>query len=190
MTNTSVEEEKNKKDWLQLIEFIKRIYGESNAEYVRTNHYLKRNNKSIAQYYNIDSKNVPLSDLLKKQAFLNKVLSSSETKESLQQYTQIYNETNTLIKSLDDSQDNIYIKCNPVDENSNSIIEPTNNSFGSSVSSINSMFDELGNSINPMLLYNNIGLQAFISVLFFAIVYYIGKYMFLDYPKNVISKRI
>ena len=189
MTNTSVEEEKNKKDWLQLIEFIKRIYGESNAEYVRTNHYLKRNNKSIAQYYNIDSKNVPLSDLLKKQVFLNKVLSSSETKESLQQYTQIYNETNTLIKSLDDSQDNIYIKCNPLDDNGN-VIEASNNSIGTNLSSLNSIFDEVGTSLGPDFLYNNIGLQTFISVLFFIIIYYIGKYIFIDYPKNMIAKRV
>ena len=108
--------------------------------------------------------------MLKKQAFLNKVLSSSETKESIEQYTQIYNETNSLMKSLDESQDNIYIKCNPLDDNGN-VIEASNNSVGSNVSSMNSIFDEVGNSFGPNFLYNNIGLQTLISVLFFIIIY-------------------
>ena len=36
MTNASLEETK-KKEWLQLLEFIKRIYGEDKAEFIRTN---------------------------------------------------------------------------------------------------------------------------------------------------------
>ena len=189
MTNALLEEKKKIKEWLQLLEFIKRIYGEDKAEFIRTNDYEKRSNKSVAEYYNINSQNASLSDLLKKQAFLNKVLSSSETKESIEQYTQIYNETNSLMKSLDESQDNIYIKCNPLDDNGN-VIEASNNSVGSNVSSMNSIFDEVGNSFGPNFLYNNIGLQTLISVLFFIIIYYIGKYIFLDYPKSMIAKRV
>jgi hypothetical protein len=189
MTNALLEEKKKIKEWLQLIEFIRRIYGEDKAEFVRTNDYLNRNNKSIAEYYNVGGHNSTLSDLLQKQAFLNKVLSATETKESLAQYTQIYNETNALMKSLDDSPDNIYIKCNPVDDNGN-IIEASNNSIGSNVSSLNSIFDEVGNSFGPNFLYNNIGLQIVISVLFFLIIYYTGKYIFIDYPKNMIARRV
>ena len=177
------------KEWLQLLEFIKRIYGEDKAEFIRTNDYEKRNNKSVADYYNINSQDASLADLLKKQVFLNKVLSSAETKENIEQYTQIYNETNTLMKSLDGSQDNIYIKCNPLDDNGN-VIEASNNSIGTNISSLNSIFDELGNSFGPNFLYNNLGLQTFISVLFFIIVYYIGKYIFIDYPKSMIAKRV
>jgi hypothetical protein len=186
---TDAEEKKKIKEWLQLIEFIRRIYGEDKAEFIRTNNYQKRNNKSVADYYNVGGQNSTLSNLLQKQAFLNKVISASETKDTLAEYTQIYNETNTLMKSLDGSQDNIYIKCNPIDDNGN-VIEASNNSIGSNISSLNSIFDEVGNSIGPNLLYNNIGLQTLISVLFFIIIYYIGKSIFIDYPRSMIAKRV
>lgn len=186
---SDAEEKKKIKEWLQLIEFIRRIYGEDKAEFIRTNNYQKRNNKSVADYYNVGGQNSTLSNLLQKQAFLNKVISASETKDTLAEYTQIYNETNALMKSLDGSQDNIYIKCNPIDDNGN-VIEASNNSIGSNISSLNSIFDEVGNSIGPNLLYNNIGLQTLISVLFFIIIYYIGKYIFIDYPRNMIAKRV
>jgi len=186
---TDAEEKKKIKEWLQLIEFIRRIYGEDKAEFIRTNDYEKRNNKSVAEYYNISGQNLTLSNLLQKQAFLNKVISASETKDTLAHYTQIYNETNTLMKSLDNSQDNIYIKCNPLDDNGN-VIEASNNTIGSNISSLNSIFDEVGNSFGPNFLYNNIGLQTFISVLFFIIVYYIGKTIFIDYPRSMIAKRV
>jgi hypothetical protein len=186
---TDAEEKKKIKEWLQLIEFIRRIYGEDKAEFIRTNDYEKRNNKSVAEYYNISGQNLTLSNLLQKQAFLNKVISASETKDTLAHYTQIYNETNTLMKSLDNSQDNIYIKCNPLDDNGN-VIEASNNTIGSNISSLNSIFDEVGNSFGPNFLYNNIGLQTFISVLFFIIIYYIGKTIFIDYPRSMIAKRV
>jgi hypothetical protein len=186
---TDAEEKKKIKEWLQLIEFIRRIYGEDKAEFIRTNNYEKRNNKSVAEYYNISGQNLTLSNLLQKQAFLNKVISASETKDTLAHYTQIYNETNTLMKSLDDSQDNIYIKCNPLDDNGN-VIEASNNTIGSNISSLNSIFDEVGNSFGPNFLYNNIGLQTFISVLFFIIIYYIGKTIFINYPRSMIAKRV
>jgi hypothetical protein len=186
---TDAEEKKKIKEWLQLIEFIRRIYGEDKAEFIRTNDYEKRNNKSVAEYYNISGQNLTLSNLLQKQAFLNKVISASETKDTLTHYTQIYNETNTLMKSLDNSQDNIYIKCNPLDDNGN-VIEASNNTIGSNISSLNSIFDEVGNSFGPNFLYNNIGLQTFISVLFFIIIYYIGKTIFINYPRSMIAKRV
>jgi hypothetical protein len=186
---TDAEEKKKIKEWLQLIEFIRRIYGEDKAEFIRTNNYEKRNNKSVAEYYNISGQNLTLSNLLQKQAFLNKVISASETKDTLAHYTQIYNETNTLMKSLDNSQDNIYIKCNPLDDNGN-VIEASNNTIGSNISSLNSIFDEVGNSFGPNFLYNNIGLQTFISVLFFIIIYYIGKTIFINYPRSMIAKRV
>jgi hypothetical protein len=193
MTNTllQIEEAKNKQ-WLQLLEFIKRIYGEEKAELIRTNDYLKRNNKSVAEYYNIDnvsSQNISLSQLLRNQDFIRKVLSSSGTEEELTQFTKIYNETNTLMKSLDGSQDNIYIKCNPVDDNGN-VIEATNNSVGTNLSSLNSMLNDLGSGLSPMFLYSSVGLQTFISVLLFIIIYYTGKYIFIDSPNKMIAKRI
>jgi hypothetical protein len=193
MTNTLLEiEEAKNKQWLQLLEFIKRIYGEEKAELIRTNDYLKRNNKSVAEYYNIDnvsSQNISLSQLLRNQDFIRKVLSSSGTEEELTQFTKIYNETNILMKSLDGSQDNIYIKCNPVDDNGN-VIEASNNSVGTNLSSLNSMLNDLGSGLSPMFLYSSVGLQTFISVLLFIIIYYTGKYIFIDSPNKMIAKRI
>jgi hypothetical protein len=193
MTNTLLEiEEAKNKQWLQLLEFIKRIYGEEKAELIRTNDYLKRNNKSVAEYYNIDnvsSQNISLSQLLRNQDFIRKVLSSSGTEEELTQFTKIYNETNILMKSLDGSQDNIYIKCNPVDDNGN-VIEESNNSVGTNLSSLNSMLNDLGSGLSPMFLYSSVGLQTFISVLLFIIIYYTGKYIFIDSPNKMIAKRI
>jgi len=186
-SNAPLEEEDKK--WLQLLEFIKRKYGEDKAEFIRINDYEKRNGRSVSDYYNMGSQNLSLSELLKRQSFLTKVLSSSETEESIAQFTQIYNETNKLMKTLDGSQDNLYIKCNPVDDNGN-VIDETNNTIGTNLGSLNSMLDEVASSFGPMFLYNNIGLQTFISVIFFIIVYYVGKYIFIDYPKNMISRRL
>jgi len=186
----TISQDELKKEWLQLLEFIKRKQGEPRADFIKRRDYNTRNNQSVSEFY--DQPTRTLKQLLTDPTFLANVLGEDSTNvaSDVSNFAEIYSKTNDLLNSIDTTDNEIYIKCNPVDENSNSIIEPTNNSFGSSVSSINSMFDELGNSINPMMLYNNIGLQAFIIVLFFAIVYYIGKYMFLDYPKNVISKRI
>ena len=186
------QETKKTQEWLQLLEFIKRIYGEDKAELIRTNDYLKRNNKSVAEYYNITSvnpQNVTLSQLLKNPEFITKVISSSGTEEELTAFTKIYNETNALMKTLDASQDNIYIKCNPVDDNGN-VIESSNNSVGTNLSSLNSMFNELASGLSPMFLYSSVGLQTFISVLLFIIIYYTGKYIFIDYPNKMIAKRI
>ena len=44
-SNTVLEEEDKK--WLQLLEFIKRKYGEDKAEFIRINDYQKRNGRSI-----------------------------------------------------------------------------------------------------------------------------------------------
>jgi hypothetical protein len=187
MPSTTLEEE-NKK-WLQLLEFIRRKYGEDKSEFVRINDYEKRNNRTISDYYNMGSQNLSLAELLKQESFLTKVLSSSETPASIAQFTQIYNETNTLMKSLDGSQDNIYIKCNPIDDNGN-VIDETNNTVGTNLGSLNSILDDIGSSFGPMTLFNSVGLQTFISIVFFIIVYYTGKYIFVDYPKNMLSKRL
>ena len=39
MTNALLEEKKKIKEWLQVLEFIKRIYGEDKAEFIRINNY-------------------------------------------------------------------------------------------------------------------------------------------------------
>ena len=178
-----------KSEWLQLLEFIKRKQGEPRADFIKRRDYNNRGIKSVPEYYNQPTKT--LKQLLADPIFLSNVLGEQESgSDDVKNFADIYSKTNDLMRSIDTTDDDIYIKCNAVNENNNTIIEPTTNSFGTSTSSLNSMLDELGNSVDPMMLYNNVGLQTFISVLFFAIIYYMGKYMFLDYPKNIISKRI
>ena len=184
-------------EWLQLIEFVKRKYGEDKADFIRTNHYLKRDNRNVSvySYYRLihptigssSTQNLSLVELLRNPIFLTKVLDTSN--ENIEEFTEIYNQTNSLMKQLNSSEDNIYIRCNAVDDNGN-VIDDTNNKIGTGVSNLNSMFDGLGSGITPMFLYSNIGLQTLISVIIFIIIYYIGKYIFIDYPKNVISNKL
>lgn len=183
-------EEKKRKEWLQLIEFIRRKYGEDKADLVTANGYLNRGTKSVYEYYSaidpsIGSTNLELSKLLKNRVFLSNVLDS--TPENISEFTDIYTETDTLIKTLSTSGDNIYIKCNPTDSNGN-VIDENNNTQGTSTSSLNTMFNELGITFSPMFLYNNVGMQTFISILFFIMIYYIGTYIFINYPRSIISK--
>lgn len=190
--NANSIEETNNKEWLQLLELIKRKYGEDKAGFIKTKDYDKRNNLSVFEYYRrnypeIGTQKLSLSELLKNEVFLINVLSSSG--ENLKNFTDIYNETDNLMKSLNTSEDNIYIRCKAVDDNGN-VIEESNNLVGTNLSTFNTMFGELGTSFNPIYLYSSIGLQTIISVIIFIIIYYIGKYIFIDYPKKVISKRI
>jgi len=192
MTATSTSIEEKRKEWLLLIEFIRRKYGEDKAQLIEANDYLNRGTKSVSQYYRdlyptIGTEDLKLPQLLKNPEFLTNVLAS--TQENISEYTDIYNETDILMKSLGTAGDNMYIQCNPVDTNGN-VIDETTNSFGTNTSSLNAMFEELGNSFNPAFLYSNIGLQTFISILFFILIYFIGKYMFISYPRSVIAKNI
>jgi len=192
MTATSTSIEEKRKEWLLLIEFIRRKYGEDKAQLIEANDYLNRGTKSVSQYYRdlyptIGTEDLKLPQLLRNPEFLTNVLAS--TQENISEYTDIYNETDILMKSLGTAGDNMYIQCNPVDTNGN-VIDETTNSFGTNTSSLNAMFEELGNSFNPTFLYSNIGLQTFISILFFILIYFIGNYMFISYPRSVIAKNI
>lgn len=192
MTATSTSIEEKRKEWLLLIEFIRRKYGEDKAQLIEANDYLNRGTKSVSQYYRdlyptIGTQDLKLPQLLKNPEFLTNVLAS--TQENISEYTDIYNETDILMKSLGTAGDNMYIQCNPVDTNGN-VIDETTNSFGTNTSSLNAMFEELGNSFNPAFLYSSVGLQTSISIFFFILIYFIGNYMFISYPRSVIAKNI
>jgi len=192
MTDTSTSIDEKRKEWLLLIEFIRRKYGEDKAQLIEANDYLNRGTKSVSQYYRdlyptIGTEDLKLPQLLKNPEFLTNVLAS--TQENISEYTDIYNETDILMKSLGTAGDNMYIQCNPVDTNGN-VIDETTNSFGTNTSSLNAMFEELGNSFNPAFLYSSVGLQTSISIFFFILIYFIGNYMFISYPRSVIAKNI
>ena len=162
----STSNDEYKDEWLQFIEFIKRKYGNNSSDYIRTNDYNNRSNKSVAQYYSIKyssaniNPNDKLKHLLKDTKFIN-LFKLNEPIE-ISKFTEIYNDTDYLMKSLNNKKDNLYIKCNPVDDNGFSI-EGSNNTYGPSLNSLNSMLTEGSSFFSPTTLYNNVGLQVFIS---------------------------
>ena len=91
------------------------------------------------------------------------------------------------MNSLNNNDDKLYIKCNPVDDNGVSI-DATNNMYGPSLNSMNSMLGEINNIFSPSMLYTNVGLQVFISIIFVGVIYGIGNYMFVVYPSNYVRR--
>jgi len=190
----STNDEEKKNEWLQFMEFIKRKYGNNSSEYIRINHYNKRanNSVSVAQYYSSQvpsaniNPNIKLDQLLKNTKFLE--LLKLNQPEEVSKFTEIYNDTDYLMKTLNSKDDNLYIKCNPVDDNGISI-ESSNNMYGPNLNSLNSMLTEGSNLFSPSTLYNNIGLQVFVSILFVGIIYSIGNFMFVVYPANYTRNR-
>jgi len=178
----TTEEIKNEKEWLKFLELITRKYGKNYSNMIRDRHYNNSNGKGVAEYFG-NTKNTTLVELFKDKQFLNRLSSS---KEDIQKFTEIYNDTDYLMRSLNTKEDNLYIKCNPVDDNG-TIIEISNNVAKNNT---NSMLDEIGTIFNPDMLYNNIGLQTFMAIAFLGLVYGIGNYMFVVYPNKTISKRL
>ena len=178
-----------KKEWLKFLELITRKYGKNYSETIRDMHYNNSNGKGVSEYFKGKlpnsgiTNNTTLVQLFKDSEFL-KLLGSS--KDDIQQFTEIYNDTDYLMKSLNTKEDNVYIKCNPVDDNG-TVIETSNNTLPSNT---NAMLNDLGNIFKPDMMYNNIGLQTFMAIVFLGLVYGIGNYMFIVYPNNTISKRL
>jgi hypothetical protein len=188
----SVTNEEYKNEWMQFMEFIKRKYGNNSSEFIRINHYNNRANKSVAQYYSpqIPSANISadtkLEQLLRNTKFLE--LLKLDQPEEVSKFTEIYNDTDHLMKSLNSKKDNLYIKCNPVDDNGVSI-EASNNMYGPNLNSLNSMLTEGSSLFSPTTLYNNIGLQVFISIIFVGVIYSVGNFIFVVYPSTYTKRR-
>lgn len=184
----------NDNEWLQFLEFVRRKYGENSSEYIRINHYANKNNKSVAQYYhslygNIipsTASDVRLKQLLKDDTFIS--LLNLDDPQEVTKFTEIYNDTDYLMKSLNTKQENIYIKCNPVDDNGVSV-EGSNNMYGPNLSSLNSMLTDGGQSFSPATLFNNVGLQVFIALIFVAVSYGVGYMLFAKIPNYIIEKK-
>lgn len=186
--STTIEEYKN--EWLQFIEFIRRKYGNNASDIIRRD-YNSSYNQSVAGYYsdkyqnqNINSK-AKLNQLLKDNNFIR--LFNLNSPVEVSKFTEIYNDTDYLMNSLNNNDDKLYIKCNPVDDNGVSI-DATNNMYGPSLNSMNSMLGEINNIFSPSMLYTNVGLQVFISIIFVGVIYGIGNYMFVVYPSNYVRR--
>ena len=177
MSSTSQEKDN---EWLQFMEFIKRKYGNNNSEFIRTNEYNRRGSRSVAEHYShhydqsIDT-NTKLKDLLENTTFI--ALLNLDEPEEVTKFTEIYNETDYLMKSLNTKQDNVYIKCNPVDDIGVSI-EGSYNMYGPSLNSIDSIFTEGAQAFSAQALYSNVGLQIFLCLLFMGLMYGIGYLLF------------
>ena len=81
--------------------------------------------------------------------------------------------------------DDIYIKCNPSDDRGN-VITPENNVFDK-VDNRNNILNDLSESFNLNTPSGNIGIQIMGAIALFFIVFSFGEYIFIKYPKKVIS---
>ena len=183
----------NKNEWLEFISFAERALGSTDPILlsIKQKNITNNGTKSIAAYYKDElrgratfTRDLSLKQLLKNSNFTSEVL--GKTLADIETWTNIYNNADWTIRTYSNPQDNIYIKCNPVDENnipielSNNLITPKNNS--------EDVLREANSLLAPDKIFDNIGLQIFIGVIFLAVAYLIGSFIFIKYPKNVIEK--
>ena len=186
MSSTSEEKEN---EWLQFMEFIKRKYGNNSSEFIRINEYNSRESRSVAEHYShrhdqTIPTNAKLKDLLENTTFI--ALLNLDVPQQVSTFTEIYNETDYLMKSLNTKKDNIYIKCNPVDDNGVSV-ESSANMYTQRLNTIDSVLTEGSQSFSPNELYSNVGLQIFLCLLFMGIIYGIGYTIFNIIPSKIIT---
>ena len=175
-TETRTPDEKNN-EWLQFIEFIKRKYGYNSSEYIRINDYNNRSNNSVAEYYNskntsLNITDIPLNDLLKNDDF--KEMLQLDRDGEISKFTEIYNHTDYLMRSLNTIDDNLYIQCNPVKVDNNGVIEETTNS--NSASTVASIITEGADFFSPDKLYSNVTLTVFLSLLLVVVIYAVSQW--------------
>lgn len=183
----------NNNEWLEFISFAERALGSSDPILlsIKQKNITNNGSKSIAAYYKDElqaratfSRDLSLKQLLKNPNFTSEVL--GKTLADVRTWTEIYNNADWTIRTYNNPQDNIYIKCNPVDENNipidmqNNLITPENNS--------EDVLREANGLLAPDKIFDNIGLQIFIGVIFLAVAYLIGSFIFIRYPKKVIDK--
>ena len=183
----------NNNEWLEFISFAERALGQSDPIVlsIKQENITNNGRQSIAARYKEKlqaqatfSKDLSLKQLLKNPNFTSQVL--GKTKEDIETWTKIYNNADWTIKTYNNPQDNIYIKCNPVDEN-NIPIDMQNNSITPDSNS-DDVLREANGLLAPDKIFQNIGLQIFIGIIFLAVAYLIGTVIFIKYPKTVIDK--
>lgn len=183
----------NKNEWLEFISFAERALEQSDPILlsIKRNSVTNNGTKSVAAYYKDSlgtratfSRNLSLKQLLKNPNFTLEVL--GKTLDDIKTWTEIYNNANWTIKTYGNPEDNIYIKCNPVDEN-NIEINSTNNSSIENTST-EDVLKEANSLFAPEKIFDNIGLQIIIGIIFLAIAYFLGNYIFIIYPRIVIAK--
>jgi hypothetical protein len=183
----------NKKEWLALISFAERAMGSTDliVFQIKKDNVLNKNTKSVAAFYKdkLGSKatfnrDLPLKQLLKNENFISIVL--NKTKDDVALFTEVYNRADWAITTYNSPEDNIYIKCNPVDSNDNTI--DLDNNVITTKNSSQEVLQEASNLLAPDKITNNIGGQIVVGVIFLAISYLIGNYIFIRYPRRIIDK--
>lgn len=193
---TTPELEKNNKEWLEFISFIERGMGTSDPKVleIKRDNITNRKINSVGAFYKNKlrtratfSKDLSLKQLLKNSNFTSEVLGQSI--EDMKTWTEIHSNADWTIRTYNNAQDNIYIKCNPVDENNN-IIESSNNNIDKVDSTSLEVLKEANSILSPNNIVGNIGLQVVVGIIFLALAYLIGHLLFVTYPKKVIASRI
>ena len=195
MANSSVStiQDKNNKEWLALISFAERAMGSTDPVVFQIKKDNQSNNKtkSVSAFYYDKlgskatfSRNLPLKRLLKNENFISNVF--EKTIKDVETFTEVYNRAEWAITTYNNPEDNIYIKCNQVNDN-DIPIELSNNLITTKNSS-QEVLKEAGGLLAPDQITNNIGAQVFIGVIFLAVAYIVGNYIFIRYPRRIIDK--
>ena len=188
--------EKNNKEWLEFISFIERGMGASDPKVleIKRDNITNKKTESVAAFYRNKlrtratfSKDSSLKQLLKNSNFTSEVLGQSI--EDMKTWTEIHSNADWTIRTYNNAQDNIYIKCNPVDEN-NVIIESSNNNIDKVDSTSLEVLKEVNSILSPNNIVANVGLQIVVGIIFLALAYLVGHLLFVTYPKKVIASRI
>lgn len=95
---------------------------------------------------------------------------------------------NAYVKFVED--EDIYIDCRPVSTYGGEVIveDKDNNQVNTEVSA--TMVDDLALNFSNGTITNNIGFQSLIGIGLLAILYGVGNYVFKEFPKNLIDKKL
>lgn len=161
MVNQLTQEEIEK--WNILTEYIRRVDGKAYAD---------------------KFKNDYVNKMIKKGEPMN--MQSFKDYLSMDSKRDIYSETDRVMNlgTKISPGDDIYIDCRPT------------NTFGEEINpgeniktmdTTNSILDELSDSLDGKNILENVGFQIMIGILLFSIIYYIGNYVFVKYPKKILD---
>lgn len=194
MTTTQLE--KNNKEWLEFISFAERSMGASDPKIIqiKQDSITNRREKSVAAFYKINKTNLrnnarfsgdlSLKQLLKNSDFTTEVLGKSIT--DVKTWAEIYSNADWTIRTYNNAEDNIYIKCNPIDEN-NIPIDYSYNKINPVDSTSLDVLKEANNILSPSNIVGNVGLQVVVGFIFLTVAYITGHLIFITYPKKVIA---
>ena len=98
------------------------------------------------------------------------------------------NRKTATVKFVED--EDIYIDCRPVSTYGGEVIveDKDNNKVNTGVSA--DMVDSVALNFSNGSIINNIGVQSLVGIGLLAILYGVGNYVFKEFPKNLIDKKL